>query len=120
MLFNWRQSEQSALLPVYAHRLIAEHVRALQGVSGGELIECYEHVPGRDYGYHAEAVAHLALYTYSRAWWDVTQDTDAMLDEYYRLFYGPARAGVEEVTVVAPTGTEHFHDRFKFGRLVVE
>ena len=28
----------------------------------------------------------------SRLWWDPTQDVDALLDEYYRLFYGPASA----------------------------
>ncbi len=92
VLFNWRgRGDTGPLLPVYVHREIAEHVRSLRGISGGEIIECYEHVPDREYGYDALALAHLPIYTYSRSWWDAEQDIDGMLEEYYTLFYGPAR-----------------------------
>ena len=39
---------------------------------------------------------------------------------YFNLGRARPRAGEVEVTVVAPTGSEHFHNRFKFGRLIVE
>ncbi|MEN6301530.1 MAG: DUF4838 domain-containing protein [Armatimonadia bacterium] len=33
---------------------------------------------------------HLLYYAFSRVWWDHTTDVPAMLDEYFRLFFGPA------------------------------
>lgn len=33
---------------------------------------------------------HLLYYAFSRLWWDHTTDVKAMLEEFFRLFYGPA------------------------------
>jgi hypothetical protein len=33
---------------------------------------------------------HLNVYVTARYYWDASQDVNKMLDEYYRLFYGPA------------------------------
>ena len=41
-------------------------------------------------GLHYPGMAHLNPYVISRFWWDVDQDVDALLEEYYQLFYGPA------------------------------
>lgn len=41
-------------------------------------------------GLDQPGVAHLNPWVMSRLWWDADQDVDALLDEYYRLFYGPA------------------------------
>ena len=60
-------------------------------MSAGEQLECYEHVPGETYDWDAMAIPHLDLYLTSRFWWDVDQDVDVLLEEYYTLFYGPAR-----------------------------
>jgi hypothetical protein len=35
-------------------------------------------------------MAHLNAWTISRLWWDVDQDVDVLLAEYYKQFYGPA------------------------------
>jgi hypothetical protein len=35
-------------------------------------------------------MSHLNPYVMSRLWWDPDQDVDVLLEEYYRLFYGPA------------------------------
>jgi len=43
-------------------------------------------------GLHYPGVAHLNPWIISRLWWEVDQDVDELLDEYYRLFYGPAAA----------------------------
>ncbi len=43
-------------------------------------------------GLHHPGMAHLNPYVISRFWWDSEQDVDALLEEYYRLFYGPAAA----------------------------
>ncbi len=36
------------------------------------------------------ATNHLLYYAFSRLWWDHTTDVEAMMDEFFRLFYGPA------------------------------
>ena len=77
-------------LPVYYPRSVVGSLRSLKGISMGETPECYEHDPGSGYKWNSQAVAHLTLYVTSRFWWDTAQDLDAMLAEYYRLFYGPA------------------------------
>ena len=41
-------------------------------------------------GLHHPGMAHLNPYVISRFWWDPDQDVDVLLEEYYRLFYGPA------------------------------
>jgi hypothetical protein len=41
-------------------------------------------------GLHHPGVAHLNPWVISRLWWDADRDVDALLEEYYRLFYGPA------------------------------
>jgi hypothetical protein len=41
-------------------------------------------------GLHHPGMSHLNPYIISRFWWDPDQDVDALLEEYYRLFYGPA------------------------------
>jgi len=43
-------------------------------------------------GLHHPGMAHLNAWTISRLWWDVDQDIDVLLDEYYATFYGPAAA----------------------------
>ncbi len=75
-------------IPVFFPRLIAEDLRSLKGVSLGEFIEVYRD-PGESF--RSLAILHLNLYVTCRFYWDVGQDVNAMLDEYYALFYGPAR-----------------------------
>lgn len=41
-------------------------------------------------GLHCPGMSHLNPYVISRFWWDADQDVDTLLEEYYRLFYGPA------------------------------
>lgn len=41
-------------------------------------------------GLHYPGMAHLNPWTISRLWWDVDQDVDVLLDEYYEKFYGSA------------------------------
>ena len=41
-------------------------------------------------GLHFPGMSHLNPYVISRFWWDADQDIDALLEEYYCLFYGPA------------------------------
>ncbi|HBJ87181.1 MAG TPA: hypothetical protein DDZ88_25645 [Verrucomicrobiales bacterium] len=46
-------------------------------------------------GLHFPGMSHLNPYVMSRLWWDTKQDVDALLNEYYTLFYGPAAADMK-------------------------
>jgi hypothetical protein len=41
-------------------------------------------------------ISHLMLYLHNRLCWDSHLDLQAVLDEYYTLFFGPARAEMKE------------------------
>jgi hypothetical protein len=77
-------------IPVFFPRLIAEDLRSLKGFSMGDMIEVYRHSEPKKFTWDPMAVMHLNIYITARLWWDVNQDLDALLDEYYKLFYGPA------------------------------
>ena len=68
-------------------RAYARDLRALKGISLGDICE----VPrGRSQQWENPGVNHLNYYVQSRLLWDAGQNLDALLDEYYKLFYGPA------------------------------
>ncbi len=83
--------------PVFTPRLIADDLRELRGISGGDTIEVYQHNPTQEakYDYDPLAVEHLNIYVTSRLWWDCRQNLDQLLDEYYALYYGPASAAMK-------------------------
>ena len=110
MLFNWdyylyprpRKAGLHAV-PVYFPHAIAEDLRALKVVPGvlGEFLEVTRSdpktalpekaVPWRKRGeLYAPGFHHLNVYVTARLYWDTQQDVDALLDDYYRKFYGPA------------------------------
>jgi hypothetical protein len=76
-------------LPVYFPHLVSEDLKSLKGICAGEGIEVYRSsgAPAPD---PALATNHLNCYVTARLWWDAEQDVDALLGEYYTLFYGPA------------------------------
>jgi hypothetical protein len=75
--------------PHYSAHAIAEDLRALKGISLGDIIDVE-----RDAGLEPArmAVQHLDLYVTGRCYWDATLDADALIEEYCRNFYGPAAA----------------------------
>jgi hypothetical protein len=77
-------------LPVYFPRLIARDLRSLKGISKGDMIEVYLHSDPKQFTWDALAVMHLNIYVTAALWWRADADLDALLDEYYTLFYGPA------------------------------
>ncbi len=79
--------------PVYFTRAIADDLGSLKGVSRGDTIEVYRHPNHIEHGYDWSeyAINHLNLYVTSRYWWDSQQDLDEVMEEFYTLYYGPAR-----------------------------
>lgn len=73
--------------PAFFPHGIAWNVTSLKGVALGEVMEVTR---GREEGVAHMAALHLNLYMMSRLWWDADLDAEALLEEYYTLFYGPA------------------------------
>ena len=81
-------------LPAYYPHVIAEDLRSLKGLSQGEFIELTEGGQEGDYkmriDMHMPGFNHLNMYVTMRYYWDANQDIEALLNEYYEKFYGPA------------------------------
>ncbi|MEN6495930.1 MAG: DUF4838 domain-containing protein [Thermoguttaceae bacterium] len=80
-------------IPVFFPHAIARDLHWLKGISKGEFIELSrtEWKKGVPQGVHAPAFNHLNVYVTARLYWDADQDVEAMLEEYYANYYGPAR-----------------------------
>ncbi len=76
-------------LPVYFPHAVAEDLRSLKGLSQGEYIELSQQPYGAR-GMDAPGFNHLNVYVTSQYYWDADQDIEALLNEYYEKFYGPA------------------------------
>lgn len=79
-------------VPIYFPHIVAEDLRSLKGVSRGEFVEVYRNWRENNDTWDALAANHLNCYVTARLYWDADQDVDALLEDYYDRFYGPARA----------------------------
>lgn len=71
-------------------RAFARDLRALKGISLGDISEIARSIPPQKTMWPNPAINHLNYYVHARLLWDADQDLDALLKEYYRVFYGPA------------------------------
>lgn len=76
-------------VPAYFPHLIAKDLHSLKDISKGDFIEVMFD-PENGFGLHAPAFNHLNLFVTARLYWDTNQDVEALLDKYYKNFYGPA------------------------------
>jgi Domain of unknown function (DUF4838)/Carbohydrate family 9 binding domain-like len=77
-------------VPVIFPHHIAEDLKDLKGVSLGDHIEIYRNHTTHDNAGNVLAGDQINCYVNSRLLWDVDQNVDKMLDEYYEKYYGPA------------------------------
>lgn len=73
-------------MPAFSPHAIAADLHSLKGISFGDYIEVH-----REKGLNTMGVSHLNIYITGRYLWDADQDINKILEEYYTLFYGPAR-----------------------------
>jgi len=77
-------------------RAFAKDLRALKGISLGDIGEILRSKPPQTTNWPDPASNHLNYYVHANLLWDADQDLDALLDEYYRLFYGPAADAMQD------------------------
>jgi len=82
---NYPFTQRGEFRPCYFPHVIARGLRDVKGQVWREDIW----IPEKR-GLHKPGVNHLNAYVMARLWWDAEQDVDVLLEEYYRVFYGPA------------------------------
>jgi hypothetical protein len=91
-LESWPGRRPYEGIPTYYPRLIKEDLASVKGLTRGEVIEVYNHRPGEKFTWSEHTISAINVYVTSRLWWDASLDIDALLEEFYVLFYGPAHA----------------------------
>lgn len=93
--------------PVFFPKIVQKDLEALKNVSKGEFIEAesflhtqYATDP-QSIKINYPALQHPLLYVTARLLWEPELDMKALLDEYYRLFYGPAESELREFWTLA-------------------
>lgn len=96
-IYHWNYYLQTWLpwraLPVVFPHTIQENLREMKAMNfGGEFIEAESWGNGgpTEPRINFPATQHLNLYVTAKLYWDPDLDLDALLEEYYTLFYGPA------------------------------
>ncbi len=90
--FLWHRKGQALWgVPVIFTKLMQEDMRSLNGLSKGEYVEAWSLQGGEMWGLN-----HLTIYLQARLYWEPDLDLDTLLEEYYRLFYGPAAGEMRE------------------------
>ena len=94
-LYFWEYYLQSWLpwrnLPIVFPHIISEDLKYLKKInSGGEFVQAESWYGNKQHKMLFPGMQHLNLYVTGKLYWDVNQDVDKMLDEYFKLFYGPA------------------------------
>ena len=92
----WRE------LPVFFPYVIQSDLQYMRSHGfSGEFIEAESWRSSLPKKMNYPATQHLNLYLTGKLYWDPDADVDAMLDEYYRLFYGPAEKPMREFFTLA-------------------
>jgi hypothetical protein len=89
--------------PVMFTAALQRQMQAFRPYTDGKFIEIQPErykveINGREHQRSrlgVRGLVHLMVYWQSRLFWDPDTDRQALLDEYYRLFFGPAEAGMK-------------------------
>ena len=82
--------------PVIQATAMAKDIKMLKGISLGEISE-----QSQRRGLLNPALNHIGLYVQTKYLWDADQNLDELMDEYYRLFYGPAEQQMKQAIAFA-------------------
>ena len=100
--YLYYNSPDRARFPVFFTEHLQEEMREMLPYSDGKFIEIQpgqyrvegENNPRSRLGVHG--LIHLMVYWQGKLFWDPDMDRKAMLEEYYDLFFGPAKAEMKE------------------------
>ena len=90
------RSEQSPRYPVFFTRLLQKDMQALRGVCEGKNIEIASEYVNKQHRLACPGLTHMLHYWQGKLYWDPDTDREALLSEYYALYFGPAKAEMQE------------------------
>ncbi len=83
--------------PVFFTKLLQEDMQKLNGVCEGKFIEIAPEYPkGEPPRLLCPGLSHILHYWQGKLYWDPDMDREKMLNEYYDLYFGPAKAEMKE------------------------
>jgi len=89
-------------LPIVFPHIISEDLQYLKKINcAGEFTESESWYGNRPHKILFPGMQHLNLYVTAKLYWDADQDVDKLLDEYFRLFYGPAEKEMKKFWLLA-------------------
>ncbi|MFA7158545.1 MAG: DUF4838 domain-containing protein [Kiritimatiellia bacterium] len=101
-LFLWDyylfyRTGESPRYPVFFTKHLQEDMQKLNGVCEGKIIEIAA-APDKNkkWGLACPGLTHMLHYWQGKLYWDPDLDRLKMLDEYYELYFGPARKEMKE------------------------
>jgi hypothetical protein len=90
-LHGWENRSQWVHVPTFFPRLIAEDLKSLKGISLGDHTDIGNTNADRLEAFgDAMSVNHLNAYVTAACLWNADTDIDALLEEYYNVYYGSA------------------------------
>ena len=91
-----------AEMPVFFMDTIQKDIQyEVRNGFGGEFIEAESWQDGKKPCVNFPATQHLNLYVTGKLYWNPDLDMKSLLDEYYELFYGPAKAPMKQFVSTA-------------------
>jgi hypothetical protein len=82
--------------PVVFTKLLQDEMKALDGVCEGKFIEIASTKVKPPYKLCCPGLSHLLHYWQGKLYWDPDMDREKMMNEYYELYFGPAKAEMKE------------------------
>ena len=85
--------------PVVFTKVLQKEMQELNGVCEGKFVEvasAYHPKSTRRWMMQCPGLTHLTNYVQGKLFWNPDLDLRKLLDEYYELFYGPAKAEMKE------------------------
>ncbi|MFA7160424.1 MAG: DUF4838 domain-containing protein, partial [Kiritimatiellia bacterium] len=92
-LFYWKAQNR---IPAFFFRLLQEDMQAWKGISVGKFFEVPDEKIGGKARLAAPGLMHMLIYWQNRLFWDPDLDRKKIFNEYYDLYYGPAKAEMKE------------------------
>jgi hypothetical protein len=89
-LHGWENRGGWQHVPTFFPHLISDDLKALKGISLGDHTDVLSANPRQKEFGDVMAVNHLNAYVTAACLWNADTDVDALLAEYYLLYYGPA------------------------------
>ena len=93
------RNDQFPRYPVFFTKHLQEDMQALAGVGEGKFIETSPELgfyKGGRPRLTCPGLTHMLHYWQGKLYWNLNIDRLAMLDEYYNLYFGPAKAEMKE------------------------